>query len=266
MAVRTLVGRILSVVDGMLTGMLIADHLAILDHDGRQLADVAERAGIDAEVPTCPGWRQRDLLGHLGGVHRWAASYVATGRSQPFTREERAALITPVADDALVGWFRDGHRALVDALASADEAMTCWTFMPAPSPLAFWARRQAHETAIHRADAESVIPDVPAWDPTFAADGVDELLSGFFAGPRVAVVADPAVSMAVTATDVDAAWTIHIGPDNRQVVAGRQPADLTVAGPAGDLYLLLWNRGGAERLDVRGDRAVLDLWRDGVRI
>lgn len=30
----------------------------------------------------------------------------------------------------------------------------CWTFLDAPSPLAFWARRQAHETAIHRADAQ----------------------------------------------------------------------------------------------------------------
>ncbi|MER6443505.1 hypothetical protein ABT275_45720 [Streptomyces sp. NPDC001185] len=35
--------------------------------------------------------------------------------------------------------------------------MTCWTFNPArvPSPLAFWTRRQAHETAVHRYDAEA---------------------------------------------------------------------------------------------------------------
>jgi uncharacterized protein (TIGR03083 family) len=254
------------VVDGMLTGMRIVDHLAVLDHDGRRLADVAERAGVDAEVPTCPGWRLRDLLLHLSGVHRWAASYVSTGNSRPCTDTEEAAFFALVPDDELVGWFRDGHRALVDALASADETMICWTFLPAPSPLAFWARRQAHETAIHRADAESVITGVPEWDPTFAADGIDELLNGFFSRSRSGLVADPAVSMAVAATDADAAWTMNIGPDSRRAVAGAGPADLTVAGPAAHLYLLLWNRRGTEGLDVQGDRAVLELWRERARI
>lgn len=253
--------------DGMLIGMRIDDHIAVLDHEGKRLADVAERAGVDAEVPTCPGWRVRDLLGHLGGVHRWATSYVTTGRDRPCTDEEMAAFFAAGTDDALVGWFRDGHRALVDALAAADESTTCWTFLPgAPSPLAFWARRQAHETAIHRADAESVISSVPEWDPIFAADGVDELLNGFFSRPRSRLVADPARSLALAATDTDAAWMINIGPDSRRVVAGRHPADLTVTGPAAALYLLLWNRADTGRLDVRGDRAVLDLWRDQAQI
>jgi uncharacterized protein (TIGR03083 family) len=260
------VGRILSAVDGMLAGMEISDHIAVLDHDGRRLADLAERTGIDAEVPTCPGWQVRDLLSHLGGVHRWAASYVSMARSKPFSREGRAEFAAPGADSALLAWFREGHRALVNTLTSADETVVCWTFLPAPSPLAFWARRQAHETAIHLADAESVITGAPEWDPTFTADGIDELLNGLLLRPRRTVVADPPVSMAVTATDADVAWTITIGPDSRRVVAGAGPADLTVAGPAADLYLLLWNRRGAEGLDVRGDRAVLDLWRERVRI
>jgi len=40
-------------------------------------------------------------------------------------------------------------------LASAPPDLDCLTFLAAPSPLAMWARRQAHETAIHRVDAES---------------------------------------------------------------------------------------------------------------
>ncbi|GII21122.1 hypothetical protein Pme01_07190 [Planosporangium mesophilum] len=230
------------------------------------MADAAERAGVDTEIPACPGWRIRDLLGHLGGVHRWAASYVTTGRNEPFRRDGLAEFAAPDADDALVGWFREGHRALVDTLASADESVTCWTFLPAPSPLAFWARRQAHETAIHRADAESVTGGVPDWDPEFAADGVDELLNGFVSRPRGRLVADPPRSMAVAATDVDAAWTIMIGPDSRRVDPGADAADLTLTGRANDLYLMLWNRRGADGLDVRGDRAVLDLWRQQARI
>ena len=54
------------------------------------------------------------------------------------------------------------------------------TFLPAPSPLAMWARRQAHETSIHRCYAESATGATTGFDPTFAADGIDELLYGFY--------------------------------------------------------------------------------------
>src|SRR6266704_1004706 len=36
-------------------------------------------------LPTCPDWAVRDLVGHLGGVHRWAASFVE--RSEEHTSE-----------------------------------------------------------------------------------------------------------------------------------------------------------------------------------
>ena len=51
--------------------------------------------------------------------------------------------------------------------------------MAAPCPLAFWAPRQAHETAIHRADAESAAALLPECLADFAADGLDELIMGF---------------------------------------------------------------------------------------
>jgi uncharacterized protein (TIGR03083 family) len=246
--------------------MRIADYIAVLGHDGRRLADAAEKAGPGAAVPTCPGWLVRDLLHHLGGVHRWAAATVSTGRAEPYDPGEHARFFTTEPDDTLVEWYRAAHRALVDTLSGADETTACWTFLPAPSPLAFWARRQAHETAIHRADAESAVSDRPEWTPAFAADGVDELFNGFFARPRGRLVADPARSLAVRATDADAAWTMHIEPEGRRVVAGADSADLTLTGPAGELYLLLWNRGGTDRIEVRGDRAVLDLWRERAQV
>jgi uncharacterized protein (TIGR03083 family) len=246
--------------------MQIADHLAVLRRDGVRLADAAQRAGLDAVIPTCPGWQVRDLLAHLGGVHRWAASFVTGGRVTPYDPREQAAFFPAVADEALPDWYRTGHTALVDALEHADESLSCWTFLPATSPLAFWARRQAHETAVHRADAESAIAAVPEWDAAFAADGIDELLNAFFSRPGGRLVADPPVSLTVALTDTDAAWSVHIGPDARRVVAGRHAADLTVAGPARDVYLLLWNRGHADGLDIRGDRRVLELWRERARV
>jgi hypothetical protein len=39
-----------------------------------------------------------------------------------------------------------------------------------------------------------------------------------------------------------------------------------VSGKAGDLYLALWNRAGADELTVAGERAVLGQFSEGVRI
>ena len=74
-------------------------------------------------------------------------------------------------------------------------------------------------------------------------------------------MADPPLSMALVPTDIDARWTCSIAPTGHRVVTGEMPAQLTVAGPASTLYLLLWNRSGTESLELRGDAAVLDLWR-----
>jgi uncharacterized protein (TIGR03083 family) len=249
------------VAHGTLTVMRIAEHIAALDNEGARLAEAADRAGLDAHVPTCPGWQVRDVLRHVSGVHRWARAHLVMGRRQPYSEREQAEFFAAVDDDELLDWFREGHRALVDTLTAADESVECWTFLPAPSPLAFWARRQAHETAVHRADAESPTSTVTYYDSCFAADGIDELLSGFFGRPGGRLVADRPLSMALVPTDIDAAWTFYIEPSGRRLVAGEQPAGLTIVGPASELYLLLWNRNGTERLELRGDGAVLDLWR-----
>jgi uncharacterized protein (TIGR03083 family) len=241
-----------------------AEHLAALSADGPRLAAAAETAGLDAPVPTCPGWRVRDLLAHVGGVHRWAALVVGERwASAPGESETAACFVAP--DDAqLVGWFRDGHAALVRALTEADPALECWSFLRAPSPLAFWSRRQAHETAIHRVDAESATGVVTECDPAFAADGIDELLAGFLARSRGRLVADPPLSLGVRTTDTAERWHIRIEPDRRVVTRESADADCVLSGPADVLYRFLWNRtqpGQADGLDIAGDRSVLDLWR-----
>ena len=42
--------------------------------------------------------------------------------------------------------------------------------------------------------------------------------------------------------------------------------DCEVHGTASDLHLLLWNRRGADGLDVQGDASLLTHWRDTVQI
>ncbi|HTW99850.1 MAG TPA: hypothetical protein VMD59_13795, partial [Acidimicrobiales bacterium] len=133
----------------------------------------------------------------------------------------------------------------------------------------FWARRQAHETSIHSADAEGAAGRPSSFAPELAADGIDELLLGFLPRRRGRLVADPAVSLGVRALDTGDSWTLRIEPDRRvPVEEAPEAADCLLAGPASDLYLLLWNRlpGAPAAVEVRGDAGVLDLWKERATI
>lgn len=240
------------------------EHLDLLDRAGAAFADLAARAPGAAPVPTCPGWEVRDLIRHLGKVHRWAWTVVATPLRRRLDFDPFDA--GPPDDPAeLVPWFREGHANLVHALREAPADLDCWSFLRAPSPRAFWCRRQAHETAMHVVDlalAAGVPPDpLPA---PFAADGVDELLRGWFRGRPPRPDEEPAPSLRVTATDADLDWSIGLSaPRGITLVPGQEAAraaDCIVRGPATDLCLLLWNRRSASGLEVEGDGAMLDRW------
>lgn len=248
--------------------MDIATHLAALRRDGTDLADAAGKAGLDAPVPSCPGWQVRDLVAHVGGVHRWAASYVTTGRREPYSEGREEAFFDAPGDAGLLAWFRAGHAALADAIEAADPGLDCYTFFAAPSPRRFWARRQAHETAVHRVDAQLAAGLAAPIDAGFAADGVAELFGGFLARRGRSIALGAPVRIAVRAADAECAWTITFEPGSRErvTVPAAQPADLLLTGPAADLYLLLWNRGGTERIALDGDAGLLDRWREGVKI
>jgi uncharacterized protein (TIGR03083 family) len=247
----------------------ISEHIDELAEHGEELAAAAGKAGLTAAVPTCPGWTVRNLLEHIGQVHRWAASYVREGpaAAPPFGGTGTPPPPAEPPADGLLDWYRAGHGELLAALRAAPAGLQCWTFLPAPSPLAFWARRQAHETAIHRADAEAATGAVPSFRAPFAADGLDELLGGFFARRGGKLVADPPRSLRIAPTDTGRPWHITIGPAGREVSrdAGR-PAGCTLRGRAADLYPLLWNRPPAHQPHVDGDPAVLQLWRDRAHI
>ncbi|MBC2900214.1 maleylpyruvate isomerase family mycothiol-dependent enzyme [Streptomyces cupreus] len=239
--------------------METAEFIRVLDREGRLLAEAAERAGTDAKVPTCPEWQVRDLLRHTGMVHRWAAAFVAEGH----TASVPAADPPDLDGTELTTWFREGHRHLVDTLTGAQPDVQCWHFLPAPSPLAFWARRQAHETTIHRFDAEAALGGTPTGiDPAFAADGIDELLLAFHARPKSrARSAEPRV-LRVRATDRDdAVWTVRLSQEPPAAVREEVgEADCEVAGPLELLYPALWNR--LPFPSVHGDASVAALWRE----
>jgi uncharacterized protein (TIGR03083 family) len=258
-----------------MTAVEITEHIDALHRQGDLLAAAAERAGPDASVPPCLPWQVKDLLRHTGYVHRWAARHITECPDTVLDGPpEEDILRGGAADPDLLAWFRAGHAALVETLSTADPGLVCATFMDAPSSLAFWARRQAHETAIHRADADSATGVRPGYDPDFAADGIDELITGFGQRRKYRPSPDHDGGMRVRATDTGQAW--YVGAEGGRLQARRElpgsdpadPAACTVTGPASGIYLFLWNRSDAPAADVTisGDTRFLDLWQSSVRI
>lgn len=234
--------------------MEIAAHLDHLADNAAQLGEAAARAAWSDPVPGCPDWTVRDLISHVGVVHRWAAAIVSGGIDKP-TDQAEAAEATKPGDDGLLDWYAAGHRALVETLRSAPAEVACFAFLPAPSPLAFWARRQALETAIHRADAQAAagIPVTIAGD--LAQDGIDELLVGF--GSRKREFEPGTLRLEPVGAE---AWTIALTTEGAKAnrSADSAPSDATVSGDAGQVYLWLWNRPAD--VTITGDLAVARRW------
>jgi len=143
-------------------------------------------------------------------------------------------------------------------LRAAPADLACWSFLPASSPLAFWARRQAHETGIHRADAQGCSGPIDPVPADFAVDGIDELLMCFYNRRSRRLRSDEPRTLAVHTGPTG--WLVHIGPDGPSTERGDGRADCAVQGEASDLYFALWNRAKLTDFVVSGDLAMIDLW------
>src|SRR4051794_150222 len=146
------------------TGPGLAGYLGWLRSAAHRLDADARQAGLQAQVPTCPGWTVRDLLVHQGMVHRWAAANVAGSAAAGLAADLAADEVARRAEEAgyaaadLPGWFHDGSAALAAALQGAPVDLAAMVFLKdVPAPREFWARRQAHETTIHAADALAAV-------------------------------------------------------------------------------------------------------------
>lgn len=231
------------------------EHVASTKDDAARIVVAASAAGRDVDVPTCPEWRMADLLGHLGRVHAWARMNVE--RQDPQTRTRFRELPELPDDGALVEWFETGCTTLVDALESSPPDLAVWTWAP-PGEARFWARRMAHETAIHRLDAELAAGRVTApFDPRSSVDGIDEVLVNMAYRPSGSIPRGNGESLHVHATDEDGEWLVRLTPDGPDVTREHAKGDVAARGPAAQLFSMLWGRWNPDDLEVLGDEQLL---------
>jgi len=228
---------------------------------------------LERPVPTCPGWTFRQLATHVGRGHRWAAQIVATRATAPIPLREVADGKLPDDPAQHVPWLNAGARQVIDAVAAAGSDPV-WTFNGI-SPATFWARRRAHEAAVHLADAQLAAGLAVDLAPDAAADGVDEWLALIVAGTEGTT--DPAreraqelrgdgQSLHFHATDPGLSgtgeWLVTRMPSGVTVQCGHSKADVAVRGPATSLLLVLTRRlpPSDPAIDVFGQQALLAHW------
>lgn len=212
-----------------------------------------DRAGLDAAVPTCPGWTVRDLVAHQGMVHRWSTSHL---RGEPRTDAEAEAWAEEGRTSAdPLEWLADGAIELVTVAKEAPDDLPALVFLhDAPAPRCFWLRRQCHETTMHAVDAQGAAlgrpprPEEVDWvAPDLAADGIDELLGGFLTRRRSRLrVAEPG-TLLVAPDDLPDRWAVRLSAEppvttRLDTESSADEADWELTGAARELYLRLWNR------------------------
>ncbi|TMK22590.1 MAG: maleylpyruvate isomerase family mycothiol-dependent enzyme [Actinobacteria bacterium] len=225
-------------------------YLAAITRETGALASAAA-ANLEARVPSCPDWTVADLAYHVGDVYCSWRKLVEERRQTGHTGE----MAHRPPDDELLGWVREESGKLVAALA-VDPSIPVWTWAP-QKDVAFVQRRMAHETIVHRADADLARGVIGPLDAALAADGVDEFLTWFLPGDPDEL-ADPGETIHLHATDSGDEWLVRVAGGEATVTREHAKADAAARAPVADLLWLLWRRIPASGVDVVGDAAVLD--------
>jgi uncharacterized protein (TIGR03083 family) len=238
------------------------DHLAVVESEAARIV-AAYAADPSGRVPWSDRWTVRTVARHVASTHHVVAQVIQDRPTADFGRF--GALATPAKDDpGFPAWFAAGTDALVEQCRVTPPAELCWSWHADGATVGFWVRRMAHETLVHRWDAEAAAGIVgPSMDPSVAADGVDELLDVFVSASRALHASPAGPAVHISCTDADQQWYLDLAEVGRRTLH-TEPIDvaLTIRGRAEALLLLLWGRSDAPGAGVEldGDREILTRW------
>lgn len=227
------------------------DFLTAIERETKTFVDVLRSGDLDATVPACPDWSLSDLGVHLTGAHRWWTHVVETGGTE---RPDDRPDVEEDPDD-LPGYVEDGAEALLDALRDHDEFDPAWTWW-GEHYVGRIGRRMAHETAMHRWDAQDAVDEAEPIEGRLAADGVREFIDVFVTSQEEPWPHE-AATLHLHRSDGRGDWSVTLDPIAGQSRRARDDAAV-LRGTASDLLLVLWRRKDLDAIRVTGDRPTVE--------
>jgi uncharacterized protein (TIGR03083 family) len=223
-------------------------------------------ADLRAPVPSCPGWSLGNLVRHIGGGHRWAEEVVRTRASGFLPDDQVRKLDGDDTADVPADWLREGAVRFADTLRAAGPDTKVWAPLTFDTT-SFWARRFAHETLVHRADAmlsagtEFAVADDVALDAVDEWMELDSLPQHFDYKPQKRELLGAGRTLAFEATDTEAAWFVDLTGEVIASRRGRGQAAVTVRASLTDLLLVVYRRKAVHGgIEILGDKDLLDTW------
>lgn len=243
------------------------------------LADAA-RLGLNAPVPTCPGWYVATLAAHLGEVQRYWAHQVRTRSQKQEDMPDSAynsypGLLTwyqaaiegkPDLDSipaGLVEWLEEGAIELVAVFREVDCEERIWHWSGDNRAITHM-RNQAMEATVHRWDVQNAHGVTTPIGPIIALDGIEQHFEVQI--PAARRWGKPIQGRGETyhfhRTDGEGEWLVRFEGDEVKVQREHQKGDVAIRGSAEQLFLWLWGRIPTDRLEVHGDISLLDRYRE----
>lgn len=231
---------------------------------------VLSESGLAVAVPSCPGWTMQDLVHHLAGIYLWVRSHVSRGVTSRPESDPRETLEELPTGAAAIQWWADEHTALVTLLDGLDPELPAWNWAPQPKQAWFWMRRMAHETAVHRWDAQIAVGHGEPVESRLAVDGVSEVLDTWLPAGRRRGPTDRAGVVRLVATDVEQEWFVRLRGAGVALLDTATWLDhdehrtrVMARGTVSDLLLALWGRVPFDVLEVSGEADLLAALRTG---
>ena len=242
--------------------------LGALRQEATALRAAISPDNLQAAVPACGDWTVEQLIHHVGSVYQWVRGHVVrevTSKPEPF------APASAPTGPAVLDWWDEQYEQLLATLDRLDPEQPAWNWAPQAKKAVFWHRRMAHETAVHRWDAQMATAGITEpIEPKLAADGIAEVLDTWLpAGRRHEVPERVAGLVQLLAEDVGQEWLVRLRGagvallDTSTVMHEHHEIDAQAVGTASDLQLALWGRVPFDVVETAGETRLFRALRTG---